>query len=436
MTTPGDAKQIFEKSTYAYARRSTRVEFVTPVILTGRGALGRQFSEETETSVVNLHGAKVHTKNAIKVGAILKVKVPSTDAVADAVCVWVGERVTGRSTHEIAIQLVKPANIWGLENPPSDWQRCLAVRPQGPAPTLEPSSNEPRKDAGLKATATETASGAPPPQELAEAARDLDLAKADVNGNKLLTEYEERLELSARRIEGRVHECVEQALKTLGSKIEALRVDGMGEIVNEAVRGFQNKIDSISADAEARYTGQIQGATKKTEDAVKTVQSAAAAVLQDVRSSLQTLRADAVGEMVNEAVRGFQNKVDLITTDAEARYAGRGQEITERWEADLMRDQSAIANEMAQRLLQDFRQKINAILKDAETGVGDRVERALEDFSGALEAIREGFTAELSAGTEQAARSAEASIRSRVAAMISALQATPDAPTTKNSGPK
>ena len=91
---------------------------------------------------------------------------------------------------------------------------------------------------------------------------------------------------------------------------------------------------------------------------------------------------------------------------------------------------------MAPRLLQDFRQKINAILKDAETGVGDRVERALEDFSGALEAIREGFTAELSAGTEQAARSAEASIRSRVAAMLSALQATPDAPTTKNSGPK
>ena len=431
MTQPGDAKHIFAQSTYPSGRRSTRVEFVTPVILTGRGALGREFSEDTETIVVNLHGAKALTNNAIRVGAILRVKVVPTGVVADAICVWVGERVAGQTTHEIAFQLVKPTNIWGLENPPSDWLRPSAVRPQGIEPGGKPSSHESPEDAGLEATATATVSVARPSQELAEAARNPNLAKAHINGHELLSEYEERLELAARRMEGRIQECADQALETLRLNIEALRANAMEEIVNEEVGSFQNKIDSISTDAEAQYTSQIQAATKNIEGDVKNLQSAVDAVLQNAHSSLEALRADGMEEIVNRAVRSFQSQIDSTSTDAEARYAGRRQEVTKRYEADLKRSQSAMANEMTQRSLQEFRQNIDAILKDAESGAGDRVGRALEDLSGALDAIRKGFEAELSAQSEQAVRSAERSIRSRVASLLSALNTNPDEPASK-----
>ena len=42
-------------------RRSTRVDLVLPVVLSGRDASGETFREETQTATVNLHGAKIET---------------------------------------------------------------------------------------------------------------------------------------------------------------------------------------------------------------------------------------------------------------------------------------------------------------------------------------------------------------------------------------
>jgi len=74
-------------------RRSTRVDFVVPVILTGRDASGQPFREETYTSTVNLHGAKIRTRHQVLVGSQLVVENPRNGMSEKAICVHIVEHL-------------------------------------------------------------------------------------------------------------------------------------------------------------------------------------------------------------------------------------------------------------------------------------------------------------------------------------------------------
>src|SRR5258708_612439 len=50
------AKRRSAEELAANQRRSTRVDYVCPVVVSGRDATGQPFRVETETSTVNLHG--------------------------------------------------------------------------------------------------------------------------------------------------------------------------------------------------------------------------------------------------------------------------------------------------------------------------------------------------------------------------------------------
>ena len=57
-------------------RRSTRIEFTTTVLLSGKDAVGAPFREFTQTLIVNLHGCKVRTSYRIMVGMLVTVECP------------------------------------------------------------------------------------------------------------------------------------------------------------------------------------------------------------------------------------------------------------------------------------------------------------------------------------------------------------------------
>ena len=125
-------------------RRSTRLDLVLPVVLSGRDASGESFREETQTSTVNLHGAKVETSRNILVGMQVSIENPLTGDVEKAVCVRVFEGAPGDRKHFIATQLVRPGNIWGIEDPPEDWSAVassmLGKAPPPSRPAIAPSA--------------------------------------------------------------------------------------------------------------------------------------------------------------------------------------------------------------------------------------------------------------------------------------------------------
>ena len=107
-------------------RRSTRVEAAIRIILTGRDASGQPFREETETTTVNLQGARLKTRYQVLDGIQVGIENPRTGAAEKAICVRVEEPAPGQTARYIAIQLLNPGNVWGIENPPADWEIVAA----------------------------------------------------------------------------------------------------------------------------------------------------------------------------------------------------------------------------------------------------------------------------------------------------------------------
>src|SRR5574337_291695 len=116
------AKHPTSEELGASRRRSTRVDYACAIIISGRDATGRAFSERTETSVVNLHGCKLRTTYSVLVGMQVVIACPASGLSENAICMRIWESVPGETMHDIAVQLVKPQNLWGVENPPADWQ--------------------------------------------------------------------------------------------------------------------------------------------------------------------------------------------------------------------------------------------------------------------------------------------------------------------------
>ena len=115
----------------ASRRRSTRIDYITTVLLSGKDASGTPFREFTQTSIVNLHGCKVRTSYRIMVGMIVTVECPKAGTSGKGVCVRVWDAAPGVAGHEIAIQLIKPQNLWGVPNPPPDWEIVAKTMVQG-----------------------------------------------------------------------------------------------------------------------------------------------------------------------------------------------------------------------------------------------------------------------------------------------------------------
>ncbi len=112
-------------------RRSTRVDYVCPIVISGRDATGQVFREETETSTVNLHGCKARLEHPVLVGMVVTLENPQTRATAKAICVHTWEPEGGQPTGEVAVQLLKPQNLWALAEPPADWDAVSQALVEG-----------------------------------------------------------------------------------------------------------------------------------------------------------------------------------------------------------------------------------------------------------------------------------------------------------------
>jgi hypothetical protein len=112
-------------------RRSTRIDYVTPIIIFGRDVAGQPFRELTQTAVVNLHGCKLRTAYRVLVGMAIMMECPKSGMSGKAVCVRVWDAAAGLTGREIAVQLIKPQNLWGVPTPPPDWEVVAKAMVQG-----------------------------------------------------------------------------------------------------------------------------------------------------------------------------------------------------------------------------------------------------------------------------------------------------------------
>jgi hypothetical protein len=108
-------------------RRSSRVFSRIPVRATGKDVEGRKFRENSQTIVVNAHGALIYLQPMLEIGAELTLINPVTEEEQECRVVYLGD--ASEKGTRVGVEFLSPSpHFWGVEFAPEDWP----ARPSSP----------------------------------------------------------------------------------------------------------------------------------------------------------------------------------------------------------------------------------------------------------------------------------------------------------------
>jgi hypothetical protein len=101
-------------------RRSQRIIVAVPIRVSGKHPGAEKFSEETNTLIVNAHGALLALKEKVQEGQVLTINnLATSDEIQ---CAVIDVTVGSNGAPEIGVEFQKAApNFWRVSFPPSDW---------------------------------------------------------------------------------------------------------------------------------------------------------------------------------------------------------------------------------------------------------------------------------------------------------------------------
>jgi len=391
---PFARRDLLSQST-ANRRRSSRIDYESPVVLSGRDATGQPFREETMTLIVNLHGAKVRTQYQVLVGMLVTIDSLKTGLSGKAVCVNVYEAAPGESHHEIALQLVNPGNIWGVENPPPDWATVAAelggrtltpeqagrvpvipFKPAGPARAVSAAGPTP---ASLPTADAQVIDFEQRAARLMDSVLDTLRVQANATVRNALASHDQRLAGLLSDAESRLSQRTDQAAAELAATVDALRTEALEEMVQE----FQRRLSAVAAEQEGRMSQQVESLSARAGERLAQLTSKGAA---QADSTLATLQAQ-MNARAAESIRRFAEDAEKSLPKPEAILAG-------------------------------LEQRLSGLTAEVEVRIGERLDKAFSELDAALATFRSDLADELAARREQTVKEAEQALRSRVAAIL------------------
>jgi len=303
----------------ASPRRSTRVDYITTVLLSGKDAGGNPFREFTQTTVVNLHGCKVRTSYRITVGMLLTLECPKVGTSAKGVCVRVWDPPPGVAGHEIAVQLIKPQNLWGVPNPPADWELVVKKMVQAreaqterppqiaaPAAPAAPRAPAPVVTQGrvvqTERTGQTAAPAAPPPPAPVAAPRAPAMPPAVAPVAPPVVAPAPPAPVAGPTIEQRLAELERRSTLLVDSVLDILRGQAE-ELTRNSLDEFRQQVDALIQDAEARLR---QGLRQAYEESA---------------SSLIGLRTDLMEQMASRGAQMIRSTEDTLRTRLRSQLA-------------------------------------------------------------------------------------------------------------------
>jgi len=101
-------------------RRSLRLWMSIPVRVSSKDADGKDFSEDTETIVVNAHGGLFCLHQSVKISA--HIVLTNLVTKEEQVCRVVTLGDSSDKGTRVGIEFLSPSpGFWGVEFPPDDW---------------------------------------------------------------------------------------------------------------------------------------------------------------------------------------------------------------------------------------------------------------------------------------------------------------------------
>ena len=104
------------------ARRSSRVFMRISVRVNGTNINGRKFRENSQTIVVNAHGALLYIEAEVGMHSQITLANPVTDEEQECRVVFLGD--SSDKGQRVGVEFLSPApHFWGVEFAPEDWPR-------------------------------------------------------------------------------------------------------------------------------------------------------------------------------------------------------------------------------------------------------------------------------------------------------------------------
>jgi hypothetical protein len=108
------------ETTTSKERRSSRIFTRIPVRASGKNLNGKKFRENSQTIVINAHGALLYLTEEIGMGNDLVLINPVTEEEQECRVVYLGE-LSDKGTR-VGIEFLSPSpHFWGVDFAPQDW---------------------------------------------------------------------------------------------------------------------------------------------------------------------------------------------------------------------------------------------------------------------------------------------------------------------------
>jgi hypothetical protein len=366
-------------------RRSERISRSVPVIVRGIDLLGQPFEERTSTLTLNFHGCRYSSKHHLPKNTWITLEVPGGAERRNlrARVAWIQRPHSVREFFQIAIELESPANIWGIESPPADWE--VAEAPVGSSAEF-PAQRELQASAGSGASAISTTTANFTESTTADMTNDFPESgrssqapstpqSAPVAESPLWREWNAELERQA-------SQAVEAAAARAGEQIRRTAEDF--EKVQAAARA------DFSAELAAKQEELLAGPISEFERGLQQSRE----LLSELDRKAQTLRAE------SEAATESASRLAQARLHAEAAEASRLQQKPA--------EPSEEATVAADEAIADWRQRLESEMALARTQWNELLQSSLDSSM-------ERLVRQLSGHSQEVLRDAEQKLSERFA---------------------
>jgi hypothetical protein len=226
-------------------RRSTRIERAIPITITGVDAWRGPYVEDVSTVNVSAHGCNYHTAHQVLNGSLVVIELKDSQQKASRSArgrvKYVKRPEAFGQPFQTAIEFEDPGNVWGIDDPPQDWQAWIGPktveldtskakpfpvpRPEGEAPRAEEKNEKPVR----KAEATRPAGASPVTQVMGGFQQQLERMLSEAAAIAVLEKSRTTFEELRSSLREEVKRLIAEAMKThadaaIGDSLRQLKI--------------------------------------------------------------------------------------------------------------------------------------------------------------------------------------------------------------------
>lgn len=350
-----------------------------PLIIRGIDLLGQPFEERTSTLALNLNGCRYSSKHHLPKNTWVTLELPQGAQRRNlrARVAWIQRPHSVREFFQIAVELENPANVWGIEVPPADWnvvetenlpvEELAAERNAGIAEESGRSAvPEGINTFAERATADMTnpffeSASAPP----FSPASSIEQAPDAVTESPLLREWNAEIERQAAR-------AAETAAARAGEQIR--------RTVEEFERAHESARGSFSSEVTAKQEEFLHALKSQSENGLQQARE----LVHDLDRKAQALRAESEAAL-ESASRMAQARLQLDAVEA-----SRAQQQSAETSKQAVTQTEGAASEWRRRLESEMtlaQAQWNELL---QSSLDSGIERLVEQLSGRSQDILRG----------------------------------------------